>query len=96
MPEGKKPRRNAKYARPLTREKIAAAALEIVRREGQSALSMRKVAGLFEVDVAALYRHVSNKEELLAEIGCTDDNQNHRPADRNPPGTLSKHYLIHR
>ena len=69
MPEGKKPRRNAKYARPLTREKIAAAALEIVRREGQSALSMRKVAGLFEVDVAALYRHVSNKEELLAEIG---------------------------
>jgi AcrR family transcriptional regulator len=57
------------FARPLTREKIAAAAIEIVRSEGQSALSMRKVAGLFGVDVAALYRHVRNKEELLTEVG---------------------------
>ena len=57
------------FSRPLTREKIAAAAIEIVRREGQGALSMRKVAGLFGVDVAALYRHVRNKGELLAEVG---------------------------
>ena len=57
------------YSRPLTREKIAAAAIESVRGEGQSALSMRKVAGLFGVDVAALYRHFRNKDELLAEVG---------------------------
>ena len=62
-------RRARDYSRPLTREKIAAAAIDIVRREGQSALSMRKVAGLFGVDVAALYRHFRNKDELLGEVG---------------------------
>ncbi|MFK7898552.1 MAG: TetR/AcrR family transcriptional regulator [Myxococcota bacterium] len=61
--------KSSKYSRPLTREKIAAAAIDIVRCEGQSALSMRKIAGLFEVDVAALYRHFKNKDELLAKIG---------------------------
>jgi AcrR family transcriptional regulator len=71
MPAHTKARTRTKpeFSRPLTREKIAAAAIEIVRHEGQSALSMRKVAGLFGVDVAALYRHVRNKEELLAEVG---------------------------
>jgi len=57
------------YSRPLNREKIANAAIEIVREEGQGALSMRKVAGLFGVDVAALYRHFRNKDELLGEVG---------------------------
>ena len=57
------------FSRPLSREKIASAATLIIRRDGQAALSMRKVAGLFDVDVAALYRHVRNKEELLAEVG---------------------------
>jgi len=62
-------RSRPEYSRPLTREKIAAAAIEIVRSEGQAALSMRKVAGLFGVDVAALYRHFRNKDELLADVG---------------------------
>ncbi len=62
-------RRGADRSRPLTREKIAAAALEIVRDEGQAALSMRKVAARFDVDVAALYRHLRNKDELLLEVG---------------------------
>lgn len=71
MPPAKKTRarRPPEYSRPLTREKIAAAAIEIVRGEGQAALSMRKVSGLFGVDVAALYRHFRNKDELLAEVG---------------------------
>ena len=71
MPARTKSRTQTKpeFSRPLTREKIAAAAIEIIRSEGQAALSMRKVAGLFGVDVAALYRHVQNKEELLAEVG---------------------------
>ena len=58
-----------RYSKPLTREKIANAAIDIVRSEGSNALSMRKVAGLFAVDVAALYRHYENKEALLEEIG---------------------------
>ena len=59
----------ATYSKPLNREKIAGAAIEIVRDEGTAALSMRKVAGLFGVDVAALYRHFKDKDELLAEVG---------------------------
>ena len=62
-------RRTRDYSRPLTREKIAAAAIDIVRDEGADALSMRKVAAVFGVDVAALYRHVRNKDELLEEAG---------------------------
>lgn len=62
-------RRNPNYSKPLTREKLAVAAIEIIRAEGQTALSMRKVANLFGVDVAALYRHFRNKEELLEEVG---------------------------
>ncbi len=65
----RKSSRTSAHSKPLTREKIAAAAIEIVRREGASALSMRKVAGLFGVDVAALYRHFENKDELLVEVG---------------------------
>jgi len=63
------PSMKTSYSKPLTREKIAAAAIEIIRREGQTALSMRKLAGLFSVDVAALYRHFENKDELLKEVG---------------------------
>ncbi|MDP6978996.1 MAG: TetR family transcriptional regulator [Myxococcota bacterium] len=48
---------------------IAAAAIETVRNEGSRALSMRKVAGEFGVDVAARYRHFRNKDELLDEVG---------------------------
>lgn len=62
-------RRSGDYSKPLTREKIAAAAIEIVRDEGQAALSMRKVAGRFGVDVAALYRHFRNKDALLGHVG---------------------------
>jgi len=62
-------RRNRGHSRPLTRRKIAAAAIDIVRDEGPEALSMRKVAAVFGVDVAALYRHVRNKDQLLEETG---------------------------
>ncbi len=66
-PRRRAPRR--RYTRPLSRQKIAEAAIDIVRSDGHAALSMRKVAGLFDVDVAALYRHFRNKDELLAEVG---------------------------
>jgi AcrR family transcriptional regulator len=65
----RKRRKTPDYSRPLNREKIAAAAIEIAREEGAAAISMRKVAGVFGVDVAALYRHFRNKDELLAEVG---------------------------
>ena len=58
-----------RYSKPLSREKTARAAIDIVRQHGEASLSMRKVAELFDVDVAALYRHFKNKEALLAQIG---------------------------
>lgn len=61
--------KKTRYSKPLSREKIANAAIDIVQQDGASALSMRKIAGLFDVDVAALYRHFRNKDELFQEIG---------------------------
>ncbi len=49
---------------PLTPERIAQAALEIVEESGYSALSMRAVAGRLSTGQASLYAHVRNKADL--------------------------------
>jgi len=72
MPRAATPRRASRKARPtkpLSRDKIAAVAIELAREEGQAAVTMRQVAGRLGVDVAALYRHFRNKDELLGEVG---------------------------
>jgi AcrR family transcriptional regulator len=51
--------------RGLSREVIAAAALDIVDREGLDALTMRTVAHALGTGPASLYAHVGSKEELL-------------------------------
>lgn len=62
------PRRRAgdhgRYGR-LSRERVLAAALGLVDREGLSALSMRRVAAELGVEAMALYRYASGKEGLL-------------------------------
>jgi AcrR family transcriptional regulator len=50
---------------PLTRERIAAAALEFVDSEGLEALSMRKLGAVLGVEAMSLYNHVENKDDLL-------------------------------
>lgn len=67
-PARKNAGRRPRNAKPLDREKIAAAALDLAREGGEGALSMRRVAGALGVDVAALYRHYRNKDELLSEV----------------------------
>lgn len=52
-------------AEKLTREKLIAAALEIVDRDGLDALSMRKLGAELGVDPMAAYRHLPNKDALL-------------------------------
>lgn len=52
----------------VTREKIAKAALTIVRDEGYERLTMARIASFLEVRPSALYHHVSGKEDLLALI----------------------------
>lgn len=46
------------------------AGLRILKTEGFRNLSLRKVAAMAEVSVAAPYRHFRNNEELLAEIAA--------------------------
>jgi AcrR family transcriptional regulator len=54
--------RNARFSR----EKIAAAALEIGRKEGKGAVSMRRVASELGAGTMTLYHYVANKGELFA------------------------------
>jgi len=53
---------------PLSRERLAAAALDLVDRDGLEALSMRKLGAHLGVEAMSLYNHVDNKEELLADV----------------------------
>jgi AcrR family transcriptional regulator len=67
--------------RTLTREHVIAEALTVISTQGVDALSMRALATRLGVVPAALYRHVSNKQQLydlvldavLAEVDCQVD-----------------------
>ena len=54
---------------PLSRERIAAAALRLGDEEGLGALSMRKVGASLGVEAMSLYNHVANKDDLLDAVG---------------------------
>lgn len=56
-------------ARRLDPDKLAASALEIADVEGLDAVTIRKLAQRHEVTPMALYRHFSDKDDLLAAIG---------------------------
>jgi AcrR family transcriptional regulator len=51
-----------------TRARIVRAAIDLADREGLGALSLRAVAAKVEMPVMSLYRHVENKDALLAEM----------------------------
>jgi AcrR family transcriptional regulator len=50
---------------PLRRERVLEAALAVAERDGLERLSMRLVARELSVSTMALYRHVTNKDDLL-------------------------------
>ena len=54
--------------RNLSQEKILRAALKIVRKQGISALSIRKLAESLDVTSMAIYRHFDNKDALLSAL----------------------------
>jgi AcrR family transcriptional regulator len=54
--------------RPLSRERILAAALELVDEQGIEALSMRKLGQSLGYEAMSLYNHVANKDDLLDGI----------------------------
>jgi AcrR family transcriptional regulator len=49
----------------LNRERIVAAALELLDSEGLAALSMRALGKRLDAGATSLYRHVANKDELV-------------------------------
>ena len=54
-----------------TRCNIISASLEIVKEEGWSALSMRKIADKIEYTAPIIYEYFSNKEAILQELTRT-------------------------
>jgi AcrR family transcriptional regulator len=58
------PSRRSVERRPLTQERIARAALDIVRECGYGAVSMRAVAERLDTGQASLYAHVRGKADL--------------------------------
>ncbi|MGA6205770.1 TetR/AcrR family transcriptional regulator C-terminal domain-containing protein [Nocardia testacea] len=55
-------------AKGITRERIVAAALELLNEHGMDALTVRALAARLDVKAPALYWHVRNKQELLDEM----------------------------
>lgn len=52
----------------MGRERIVEAALEVMNAHGLSGVTVRRIAETLGVQPAALYRHVSNKQELLDQM----------------------------
>lgn len=52
----------------LSRERILAAALQIVDADGVEALSMRKLAARLGVDPMAIYHHLPNKQAVISGL----------------------------
>ncbi|MDH2424148.1 TetR/AcrR family transcriptional regulator C-terminal domain-containing protein [Sphaerisporangium sp. TRM90804] len=65
----------------LTRDRIVAAAIDLIEREGADAISMRRIAADLGVGVMSLYNHLPNKaalldavaQRVLSQITFTDD-----------------------
>ncbi|MEZ5166231.1 MAG: TetR family transcriptional regulator [Acidimicrobiales bacterium] len=53
---------------PLSRTRIAEAALVFIDEHGLDALSMRKLGATLGVEAMSLYNHVANKADLLAAV----------------------------
>jgi AcrR family transcriptional regulator len=67
VPFRKTERRRARQ--PLDQGRIISAALTLLDEVGLDELTMRRLAAQLGVKAASLYRHVHNKDELLAMLG---------------------------
>ncbi len=63
LPSGRRTDRPAPKER-LTTDRIVDAAMELMKREGYDAVSMRSLARELDTGPASLYAHVENKDEL--------------------------------
>lgn len=76
MPQKKGPTsqsaRRRQEERQGTREKIMDIARELFAREGYEAVTLRRIASAISYTAPAIYRHFSDKEELIREICRVD------------------------
>jgi AcrR family transcriptional regulator len=68
---------------PITLDRIVAAALELIDREGLNELSMRNLAKELRTGTTTLYRHVEGKDELLVLVADAVSGEKHvrRPVE---------------
>lgn len=60
--------RRSKVRKPLTRERVLRAAIELADAEGVDALTMRRLGQALGVEAMSLYNHVASKDDILAAI----------------------------
>jgi len=70
VPASKTSRRRRNRSDPLSSELIVERALDLTRREGAQALTMRRLGEELGVDPTAVYRHFRDKDELV--LACMD------------------------
>jgi AcrR family transcriptional regulator len=91
------PRRRAGGpAKPVPgREQVVRSAISIADAEGLDALSMRRLAAELDIGPMSLYRHVANKDELVAQMADTVFGDEELP-DPGPDGWRAKLELVSR
>ena len=62
------PTNNGKRRAPLTRDRILEAGVALADRDGIEAVSMRRLGQELGVEAMSLYKHVADKDEVLAGI----------------------------
>lgn len=60
--------RDTPTRRPLTKDRIVRAAVDLADRDGAGALTMRALGAELGVEAMSLYKHVANKDEILDGI----------------------------
>jgi AcrR family transcriptional regulator len=65
---------------PLSRERILDAAIELADREGIGAVTMRRLGQHLGVEAMSLYKHIADKDEVLAGIADRVAGEFERPS----------------
>lgn len=81
--------------RSLTRARLVRAGIELADREGLDAVSMRRLSTDLEVGTMSLYRHVTNKDELVHLMADAVFAESELP-DPGPSGWRAKLELVAR
>ena len=90
-----RPRQAGAVKQPLGRTHVLRAAIAIADVEGLDAVSMRRLAVDLGVGPMSLYRHVTNKDELVTQMADEVFGESVLP-DPGPPGWRAKLELVAR